>query len=153
MQEKREMVTTLYRGVQRESERTPAVTRHDVLYCSLKSTAIIILLRTLDNTLTHQGSSPWNNYPRNKMPLFYKDKWQYHCQTDRCDCPLRAGRKLILLYQISISPEDHKGVFAKVALKEVKCKSPSWLWHGLSTHGYVWIYTVPLGRETCASFT
>lgn len=75
------------------------------------------------------------------MPLFCKDKGQWGSLVGVASHPGR-GRSPSL-YQISKSPRDHKGVFAKAALRESKYK-------GLSTRWCVWISSVSVGREACA---
>lgn len=135
---KREIVTTLYRSVQRESEHHMVVGTMPAGVCQELCDITLSTGKHHNNYIInkHQGSSTWNNYPRNRIPsstMIRSSK--YRCQTGRCDClSHRAGQKPILLYQISVSPEDHKERLRRQEVcKEVKCKSPSGQWHGLST--------------------
>lgn len=74
------------------------------------------------------------------MPLFCRDKGSEDGWWVWAPIQGRAGAHPSLS---NLSPRDHKGVFAKAALREVK-------YNGFSICGCVWISKVCVGREACA---
>lgn len=60
-QMRKKIIWSLHSGGQCDRKSMAEVTWSNILYYSLESTLIIILLRALHNIITNQGSSTWNN--------------------------------------------------------------------------------------------